>query len=110
MNLFRCGNESDQVLLAGVVSGNGGLHGLLLFDGARLLRLDSVATAGVQIVADRLVRLFGSDVEPDSSGELVIYDASGVRDYVRIPRLSDAHDLTWDGQPLLCTATGNNTP
>jgi len=109
MNLFRCGNQTDQVLLVGVVSGNGGLHGLLLFDGARLVRLDSVATAGVQTVADRLVRLFGSDVEPDSSGELVIYDASGVRDYVRVPRLSDAHDLTWDGEHLLCTATGNNT-
>jgi hypothetical protein len=109
MNLFRCGNESDQVLLVGVVSGNGGLHGVLLFDGARLTRLDSVATAGVETVANRLVRLFGSDVEPDSSGELVIYDASGVRDYMRIPRLSDAHDLTWDGEHLLCIATGNNT-
>jgi len=109
MNLFSIAGQPDQVLILGLVSGNGGLPGLLLFDGERVSRLDSIATAGALLVGDCLVRLLGSDTAPDSSGELVVYDTTGVQAYVRIPRLSDAHDMAWDGQHLLCTATGNNT-
>ncbi len=109
MNLFSAPGEPDQVLLIGLVSGNGGLPGLLLFDGERISRLDSLVTAGAVAVGDRLVRLLGSDPAPDSPGELVLYDTTGVQGYARIPRLSDAHDMAWDGQHLLCAATGNNT-
>lgn len=101
--------SSDQVLLIGIINGLASGAGLFLFDGDQIQRLDTLATAGVQIADHHLVRMLSSDTEPDSCGELLFYDRAGVERYARIAALSDAHDLTWDDDSIVCTATGINS-
>jgi hypothetical protein len=101
--------SSDQVLLIGIINGLASGAGLYLFDGDQIQRLDTLATAGLQVAGDHLVRMLSSDTEPESCGELLFYDRVGVERYARITALSDAHDLTWDNDSIVCTATGINS-
>ncbi len=99
---------SDQVLLLGAINGLAATSGVFLFDGEQIQRLDALATAGIQLAGNHLVRMLSSETEPDSCGELLFYDSIGVERYARIAALSDAHDLAWDGDSVICTATGAN--
>lgn len=107
--LFSRDGVSDHLLLVGVINGLAAGAGLFLFDGDTIQRLDTLATAGVQLAGAHLVRMLSSETEPDSCGELLFYDSAGVERYARIAALSDAHDLTWDGESVICAATGTNS-
>jgi Domain of unknown function (DUF4915) len=97
------------VLLVGGISHVGAGTGLYSFDGELIQKIDSLPTAGVQKAGpDYLVRMLCSDADPHSPGELLVYDTVGVARYARIPDLSDLHDLIWDGESIVCSATGNN--
>lgn len=107
--LLRTNGKHDQILLVGGISAVGSGTGLYLFDGEVIQKIDGLPTAGVQLAGpDHLVRLLCSDADPRSSGELLVYDGVGVERYARIPELSDLHDMIWDGESVVCTATGNN--
>lgn len=107
--LFTSDGSSDHVLLIGVINGLAATSGMLVFDGEQIQRLDALATAGLQLGGNHLVRMLSSETEPDSCGELLICDHAGVERYTRIAALSDAQDLAWDGNLIICTATGTNT-
>ncbi len=107
-SLFTCDRNAEYVLLVGGISALGHGTGVFLFDGEEISRIDVLPTAGIQPAGSHVVRLLGSDVSPTSCGEVISYDELGVERYVRVPNLSDAHDLAWDGECIICASTGNN--
>jgi hypothetical protein len=106
--LFTCEGNAEYVLLVGGISTVGRGTGLFLFDGEEISRIDALPTAGMQLADNHVVRVLGSDISPTSSGEVIFYDELGVERYARVPNLSDAHDLAWDGECVICASTGNN--
>ncbi len=106
--LFTCEGNAEYVLLVGGISTVGRGTGVFLFDGEEISRIDVLPTAGMQLADSHVVRLLGSDISPTSSGEVIFYDELGVERYARVPNLSDAHDLAWDGECVICASTGNN--
>ena len=106
--LFTCDGSPEYVLLVGGISAVGRGTGIFIFDGEEISHIDSLPTAGMQLAGNHVVRVLGSDVSPISCGEVIFYDELGVERYVRVPNLSDSHDLAWDGKCVICTSTGNN--
>jgi hypothetical protein len=106
--LFNCDGNSEYVLVVGGISAVGTGTGVFIFDGEEISRIDALPTAGVQLAGNHLARVLGSDVSPTSCGEVIFYDELGVERYARVPNLSDAHDLAWDGECIICASTGNN--
>jgi hypothetical protein len=106
--LFKCDGNPAYILLVGGISSVGTGTGVFIFDGEEISRIDVLPTAGMQLAGNHIVRLLGSDVSPTSCGEVIFYDELGVERYVRVPNLSDAHDLAWDGECVICASTGNN--
>jgi len=105
---FTRKNDSDHVLLIAGNSSVGGSAGLFVFDGSGIDRIDTLPTASLELLDDCLVRLLTTGTTDDSSAEFLFYDDRGVQRYVRVDGLADAHDITWDGDSLLCSATAAN--
>ena len=98
------------LLIAGVsYCSFGHTSGLYVFDGRSIRCVDPLPTAGLALASNRLMRLLSSDTPVDSAGELLIYDQTAVELYVRVDGLSDAHDVHWDGESILCTTTARNS-
>lgn len=108
-HFFSVNGDRDNVLLVSGQSIVGNGTGLFLFDGEGIQKIDSLPTAGIYPLGTKyLGRLLCSDAPPASAAELLIYDEVGVERYVRVPELADAHDICWDGESIVCVATGNN--
>jgi len=82
--------------------------GLCIFDGNRIETVDRVSTAGLCLADDRFFRLLRTPL-CTGSGEMLVYDQRGVKQYLRIDELSDSHTLTWDGRHLVVASTGTNS-
>ena len=108
-NLFSVNGKSDQVLLVSGQSIVGNGTGLFLFDEEGIQKIDGLPTAAVYPMGEKyLGRLLCSDAPPNSPAELLIYDEAGIERYARVSHLADAHDMFWDGESIVCIATGNN--
>jgi len=107
--LLTVGGDTNFVLAVGGVNAIGTGAGLFIFDGEVIQRIDSLPSVGLKHNGQHLFRLLCSDSDPKSPGELFVYDMAGVERYIRVPNLADAHDLAWDGESIICTATANNS-
>jgi hypothetical protein len=57
--------------------------------------LDDLATSGLALGGRRLWRVLRAPGEQTSTGELLSYDARGVRSYQRLDAVRDPHDVVW---------------
>lgn len=76
-------------------------------EGNDLQEIDRLSSTGLNLAGDRLLRLLRS-VDPDSPGELLIYDRRGVERYYRIDELTDPHDILWDSENFVAVSTLSN--
>ena len=100
-------NGKPVVLLASCLGPNTG-GGLFAYDGGELERLDTLSTTGLTLHDGELARLLTAKGE-ETLGELLLYDARGIKQYQRLDFLKDVHDIAWDGEAYLVVSTGNNT-
>jgi uncharacterized protein DUF4915 len=84
--------------------------GLYAFDGSSTELIDRVGTTGLALAPDeRLLRVLQSGDEPGSSGELLIYDSRGVRNYQRVDRVENGHGVAWHDGRFVLASTATNT-
>lgn len=95
------------LLVSGAGEGDTG-GGLCAFDGDRTETLDRVSSRGITVFEGRLARLLSTPLNA-GGGEILIYDARGVSQYLRIDEVSDPHYVVWDGQYLIIASTGTNS-
>ncbi len=81
-----------MILLASLNSALSG--GLVAFDGSAMRFLDRVPTTGLDVANGALYRLVARRAW--NGAELLIYDATGIREYHRLDELSDPHDVLVD--------------
>jgi Domain of unknown function (DUF4915) len=98
-----------RILLASCVADKTLHGGLYAFDGHELETLDSLSTMGLGLAGTRLLRVLRPRDDPDTVGQLVIYDDRGVEHYMRIDALNDAHDIAWDGSSYIAVSTSTNS-
>jgi Domain of unknown function (DUF4915) len=106
--LLRTGGATDNILLIGGVSPVNGSGGLFLFDGGAPQRIDPIPTAGLALTDRHLVRVLCSSAVYHGCGDVFLYDEQGVERYLRIDGLTDAHDVHWDGESIVCTSSTRN--
>jgi hypothetical protein len=86
-----------RVLVSGFGKWGGGLYDLT---GGAPEALDDVPTSGLALGGGRLWRVLRAPGEQTSVGELLSYDARGVRSYLRLDAVRDPHDVIWyEGAP-----------
>jgi hypothetical protein len=86
------------LLVSGMAAGfgeAGEAGGLFELRGGEFERIDSLSSTGLCVVDEQLVRALRS-TDPGSFAELLIYDARGVRRYIRLDEVLDPHDIAWD--------------
>jgi Domain of unknown function (DUF4915) len=86
----------------------GGVYALDAAGGVE--RIDDLSTVGVAADAHdtRLARLLWTDDDPQTSGELLLYDARGVLTYRRLDALQEPHGAVWhDGQLVVVSTLAN---
>ena len=98
---------NDLVVISCAGDGDTG-GGLCTFDGKTVDILDRVSTSGLCLSDQRLLRLLRTPL-CTGTGEILIYDERGVKQYLRIDELSDSHNLVWDGNHLIVASTGKNS-
>jgi len=100
---------SGQYLLVSAFDDELDRGGIFSFDGERLEQLDDLPCTGLAWDGARLVRALRSKSEAGSLGELLVYDAQGVRSYLRVDELADPHDLLWDGDGFIAVSPAKNS-
>ena len=110
MNEFGASNTGSTAYAVVIsCSGDGDTGGgLCIFDGKRVETVDRVSTAGLCLAESRFFRLLRTPL-CTGSGEILVYDQCGVKQYLRIDELSDSHNMTWDGSHLIVASTGMNS-
>jgi uncharacterized protein (TIGR03032 family) len=84
--------------------------GIYVYDGTSTEVIDRVSTAGLALAPDgRLLRVPRSFDEPKSSGELLVYDSRGVRNYHRVDHIVDGHGVAWHNGSYVLASTATNT-
>jgi Domain of unknown function (DUF4915) len=81
-----------RLLVSGFGKWGGGIYDLT--SGAPVA-LDDLASSGLALGGGRLWRLLRGPGEQTSTGELLAYDARGVRSYQRLDAVRDPHDVVW---------------
>ena len=88
----------ETLLVSGMAAGfgeAGEAGGLFELRGEGFQRIDSLSSTGLCVVDDTLVRALRS-TDPGSFAELLVYDARGIRRYLRLDDVLDPHDVVWD--------------
>ena len=88
----------QTLLVSGMAAGfgeAGEAGGLFELRGCAFERIDSLSSTGLCVVDGQLVRTLRS-TDPNSVAELLIYDARGIRRYLRLDDVLDPHDIVWD--------------
>ncbi|HKE76882.1 MAG TPA: DUF4915 domain-containing protein [Acidimicrobiales bacterium] len=97
---MRGGGTSDwrgalgeaRLLVSGFGKWGGGIYDLT---SGTPVALDDLASSGLALGGGRLWRLLRGPGEQTSTGELLAYDARGVRSYQRLDAVRDPHDVVW---------------
>ena len=100
--------DQDQVMLISCLGDDDTGGGMFVFDGSAVTQIDRLSTTGLCVAHDRVSRLLRSSPELDAAGELLVYDECGVKSYLRIDHLADAHDVLWDGNCFVVVSTSTN--
>jgi acetolactate synthase I/II/III large subunit len=110
MNEFGISNTASTAYAVVIsCSGDGDTGGgLCIYDGKSVATVDRVSTGGLYLAENRFFRLLRTPL-CTGSGEILVYDHCGVKQYLRIDELSDSHNLTWDGSHLIVASTGKNS-
>jgi hypothetical protein len=91
-----------RLLVSGFGKWGGGIYDLT---SGRPAALDDLASSGLAVGGGRLWRLLRGPGEQTSTGELLAYDARGVRSYQRLDAVRDPHDVVWfAGAPHLTSS------
>jgi acetolactate synthase I/II/III large subunit len=88
----------QTLLVTGMAAGfgeAGEAGGLFEVRGGQVERVDSLSSTGLCLVDGGLVRALRS-TDPGSFAELLLYDARGIRQYIRLDDVLDPHDVVWD--------------
>lgn len=96
----------DRLIATGLLRG----AGLFVREPAGWRRLDHLPSTGLAVSPDRrqVARALWTSDDPQTHGELIVSDATGVRRYVRIDELQEAHGLVWDGDCVVAVSTLRN--
>jgi len=72
--------------------------------------IDHLSTTGLAVADDgrTLARLLFTDDDPQTSGELLLYDARGVAAYRRVDALQEPHGAVWHDGRLVVVSTLTN--
>jgi hypothetical protein len=82
----------ERLLVSGFGKWGGGVYDLT---GGTAEALDDLPTSGIALGGRRLWRVLRAPGEQTSTGELLSYDADGVRSYERLDAIRDPHDVCW---------------
>ncbi len=105
---IQAGGRSGYLLLATCSGDEDTGGGLCVFDGQTVEVIDRVSSAGLRVAGDRMIRLLRTPLAT-GGGEFLVYDARGVRQYLRVDELSDGHYFAWDGRNIVAASTGSNS-
>ena len=101
---------AGEILVASGVGDDppGGLYAL---EDGGLTVLDTSDTTGLAVAPDgaTLARLLFTDDDPQTAGELLVYDATGVIAYRRIDTLQEPHAIVWHDGRWVAVSTLSNT-
>jgi hypothetical protein len=101
---------AQRVLLAsGLGDDTGG--GIFALDAGGFRVLDRVSTTGLAASRDgsSLARVTWTDDDPQTAGELLLYDRRGVRSYRRVDALQEPHGVAFHGNRLAVVSTLQNS-
>jgi hypothetical protein len=88
----------ETLLVSGMAAGfgeAGEAGGLFELGPEGFERIDSLSSTGLCVTDHQLVRALRA-TDPGSFAELLVYDARGVRQYLRLDQVLDPHDVVWD--------------
>ncbi len=96
----------DRLVATGLLRG----AGLFVRDPAGWRRLDHLPSTGLAVSPDRrqVARALWTSDDPQTHGELIVSDATGVLRYLRVDELQEAHGLVWDGEHIVAVSTMRN--
>lgn len=98
---------ADRALVAtGLLRG----AGLFVREPGGWRRLDHLASTGLAVSPDgqQVARALWTSDDPQTHGELLISDATGVLRYLRVDELQEPHGLVWDGDHVVAVSTLRN--
>ncbi len=101
------GTHEDCVLLISCLGDNDTGGGLFCYDGDRVERIDRLSATGMALAGGLFIRSLWTP--GGGPGEILVYDARGVLNYLRIDDLWEPHDILWDGQHLVAVSSMQNT-
>ncbi len=84
-------SEKPVLLASGFGDDTGG--GIFSLENGRLEQLDRLSSTGLAVQDSQVARLLRSSTERGYGSELLLYDARGVKRYLRIDELADPHDV-----------------
>jgi len=103
---WRAALGDARVLVSGFGRWGGGVYDLT--DGTPVA-LDDLPTSGLALGGGRLWRVLRAPGEQTSTGELLSYDARGVRTYHRLDAVRDPHDVCWFADAVHVTSSWDDT-
>lgn len=72
-------------------------------------QIDALSSTGLAVRHDRVARFLRAPGDQTSTGELLVYDATGVLSYHRLDAVADAHDALYDGDLLVVASSASNS-
>lgn len=84
--------------------------GLFVREATGWQRLDHLPSTGLAVSPDgrHVARLLWTSDDPQTHGELIISDATGVLRYLRVDELQEPHGVVWDGGNVVAVSTLRN--
>lgn len=98
--------DMPVLLASGFGDDTGG--GIFCLDGGELEQLDRLSSTGLAVHDGQLARLLRSN-ERGYGAELLLYDARGIKRYLRLDELTDPHDVLFTEEGFVVVSTSTNT-
>jgi Glycosyltransferase len=100
-------SESPVLLASGFGDDTGG--GIFSLENGQLEQLDRLSSTGLAVQDGQVARLLRSSTERGYGSELLLYDARGIKRYLRIDELADPHDVLFAEGGFVVVSTTTNT-
>jgi hypothetical protein len=79
--------------------------GLLYYDGKGWIALDDVATTGLCVSGNELIRMLWAPRQVAEGTAILHYNAGGLERQIRVEGLMDPHDVLWDGRHYIAVSS-----